>query len=264
MSIIDAIVLGLVQGVTEFIPVSSSGHLVIASSLLGVGNSFIFDVLLNIGTLLALIIYYRKRIWSIIVRVFQGREWILIAKLVVATIPAVVIGLLLDNIIEMLNGYILVVVVTLLAIGILMILFGSENKDSDDREIEQSVGWKKTIKLGLAQMIALIPGISRSGITILTGLKSNLSAKRAAEFSFLMAIPVTAGAICKTLIGGGVEFIKTNPLSFVIGNITSFVFGILAISFLIKLISKKGLKPFGYYRIALAIILFALVFVGLI
>ncbi len=265
MSIIDAIVLGLVQGVTEFIPVSSSGHLIITSKLLGVGNSFTFDVLLNLGTLLALIIFYRKRIWSIITRIFKGKDWPLVAKIVVATIPAVVVGLALDDVIEQLNGYIGIVVVSLVVVGLLMVLGGKENKEADDREIEQSVGWKKTIKIGLAQMLALIPGVSRSGITILTGIRSNLSAKKAAEFSFLMAIPVTAGATFKTLLSsGGIEFIKTNFAAFAIGNIVSFAFGIIAISFLIKLISKRGLKDFGYYRIALAAVLTILLIIGLI
>ena len=265
MSIIDAIVLGLVQGVTEFIPVSSSGHLVITSKLLGVGNSFTFDVLLNLGTLIALVIFYRKRIWSIIERIFKGKEWPLVAKLIVATIPAVIVGLVFNDVIEQLKDYIGIVVISLVTVGLLMVLAGRENKEADDREIEQSVGWKETIKIGLAQMLALIPGVSRSGITILTGIRSNLSAKRAAEFSFLMAIPVTAGATFKPLLSsGGIEFIKTNFLSFAVGNIVSFIFGMMAINFLIKLISRRGLKDFGYYRIALAAILTVLLIVGLI
>ena len=120
MSIIDAIVLGLVQGVTEFIPVSSSGHLVITSKLLGVGNSFTFDVLLNLGTLIALVIFYRKRIWSIIERIFKGKEWPLVAKLIVATIPAVIVGLVFNDVIEQLNDYIGIVVISLVTVGLLM------------------------------------------------------------------------------------------------------------------------------------------------
>jgi len=265
MSIIDAIVLGLVQGVTEFIPVSSSGHLVITSKLLGVGNSFTFDVLLNLGTLLALVIFYRKRIWSIITSVFKGKDWPLLAKLIVATIPAVVIGLAFNDIIEQLNDYVGIVIISLVVVGVLMVFGGKENKEADDCEISQSVDWKKAIKIGLAQMLALIPGVSRSGITILTGLRSNLTAKKAAEFSFLMAIPITAGATFKTLLSsGGMEFIKTNFLSFAIGNIVSFAFGMVAINFLIKLISKRGLKDFGYYRIILAAVLTILLLIGLI
>lgn len=265
MSIIDAIVLGLVQGVTEFIPISSSGHLVITSHLLGVGNAFTFDVLLNFGSLMALIIFYRNRIWSIIKRGFYGKEWLLLTKIIVATIPAVVIGIFLKDQIEKLNEMIWVVIVMLIALGIPMILVGNANKEADDREIEKSVGWRATIKIGIAQALALIPGTSRSGITILAGLKSNLSAAKAAEFSFLLAIPVIAGASLKTLFeDSGMIFVKENITTVLVGNIASFVAGILAVSFLIKFISKRGLKDFGWYRISLATILIILLLTGII
>lgn len=265
MFIINAIVLGLVQGVTEFIPVSSSGHLVITSHLLGVGSAFTFDVLLNFGTLLALIIFYRKKIWSIIVRAFGGREWLLISKVIIATIPAVLIGILLNSQIEKLNEMIWVVIIMLIVIGIPMILIGKANNRADDREIEKSVGWRATVKIGIAQVLAFIPGTSRSGITILTGLRSNLSAARAAEFSFLLAIPVIAGASFKTLLSsGGISFIRDNMVAFTLGNIASFVAGILAIGFFTRLLSKRGLKDFGWYRIGLAAVLIIFVMIGII
>jgi len=265
MSIIDAIVLGLVQGITEFIPISSSGHLVIASHLLGVGGAFAFDVLLNIGTLLALIVFYRKKLWSIVRRAFIGKEWKLIAKVIIATIPAVCIGLFFGGQIEILNEMIWVVIAMLIVIGIPMIVFGKARPAADDREIEKSVGWKATLKIGLAQALALIPGTSRSGITILTGLRSNLSAARAAEFSFLLAIPIIAGASFKVMLShGGISFIKDNLAIIIIGNIASFVAGILAVSFLMKFIGKRGLRDFGWYRIGLASVLIILVIVGLV
>jgi undecaprenyl-diphosphatase len=265
MPIIDAIILGLVQGITKFIPISSSGHLVITSHLLGTGSAFTFDVLLNFGTLLALIIYYRNRIWSITKRTLKGKEWLLLAKIIVATIPAVIIGILFKDQIEKLNEMIWVVIVMLIVIGIPMILAGKANKNADDREIEKSVGWRATAKIGIAQALALIPGTSRSGITILAGLRSNLSAAKAAEFSFLLAIPVIAGASLKTLVAdGGIDFVKDNLAAVVIGNIASFTAGILAVSFLIKFLSNRGLKDFGWYRIALATILIILLAAGII
>lgn len=264
MSIIDAIILGLVQGITEFLPISSSGHLVIASSLLGIGNAFTFDVLLNIGSLVALIIYYRKRIWSIIVRIFKCREWKLLAKVIIATIPAVIVGLAFRSQIENLNGMIWVVILMLILVGIPMILVGKAKETADDREIEKSVGWKLSFKTSIAQAMALVPGVSRSGITILTGLRGNLSAARAAEFSFLLAIPIIAGASMMTLLSSsGINFIHNNMAAFIIGNIASFISGILAINFLIKLISKRGLKDFGWYRIILAVVLIILVLIGI-
>lgn len=264
MSIINAIILGLVQGITEFLPISSSGHLAITSHLLGIGNAFTFDVLLNFGSLIVLIIFYRKRIWSIIVRIFSGKEWLLLAKVVIATIPAVAIGLLLNKQIEQLNGLVWVSIIMLIVVGIPMIIAGKANKNADDREVEESVGWKLSIKTGLAQALSLIPGVSRSGITILTGLRNNLSAARAAEFSFLLAIPIIAGASFKTLLSSdGINFVKNNLVAFTVGNIVCFVSGMLAINFLIKLISKRGLKDFGWYRVILAVILIILSLLGI-
>jgi len=264
MSIINAFILGLVQGITEFLPISSSGHLVITSHLLGIGNAFTFDVLLNFGTLIALVIFYRKRIWSIIQKLFSGKESFLVVKIIIATIPAVLIGLIFDKQIEMIYGTVWIVIIMLIAVGIPMILAGKANKDADDREVEKSVGWRSSLKIGIAQVLSLVPGVSRSGITILIGLRNNLSAARAAEFSFLLAIPIIAGSSLKTLLSsGGIDFISHNMSAFIVGNIVSFVSGILAISFLIKLISKRGLKDFGWYRVILAAILIILAVVGI-
>ena len=263
MSIINAIILGLVQGITEFLPISSSGHLVIVSHLLNLNDAFIFDVLLNFGSLLALIIYYRKRIWSILQRFFSGKEWPLVAKVIIGTLPAVAIGVFLSDQIEVLNSSVLVVIIMLILIGIPMIICGKENKNADDREIEKSVGWRLALKTGIFQAVALIPGSSRSGITILTGIRNNLSIARAAEFSFLLAIPIIAGASLKMLLSSaGIEFVKNNFAAFAVGNIVSFASGILAINFLINLISKRGLKDFGWYRVVLAAILIVLLIAG--
>lgn len=265
MSILDAIILGIVQGATEFAPVSSSGHLVIVSQMLNAGNVFLFDVLLNIGTLFALIIFYRERIWSIIQRLFKPGGWLLCIKLIVATIPAVFVAFVFDDQIEQLNQMIWVVIVMLVIIGILMIVAGKANNEADNREIEKSVGWRSVVKIGFAQALALIPGTSRSGITILAGLRSNLSASRAAEFSFILAIPVLSGGILKTLISSdGREFLNDNLTAVIIGNIASFVVGYLVVSFLIGFISKRGLKDFGWYRIGLAGVLICLPSLGII
>jgi undecaprenyl-diphosphatase len=265
MTYLEAIILGLVQGLTEFIPVSSSGHLVIFNHIMGIEGSFTFDVLLNFGTLLALIVFYHKRIWSLIVRSFKGKEWALIAKLLAATIPAVIIGLTFGDGIKLLNDMVWVVVVMLVVVGVIMIKYGSARPDADDRPIEQSVNWRTTIKIGLAQAIALIPGTSRSGITILTGLQSKLSAAKAAEFSFLLAIPTIAGASLKVLFtDDGLEYVSQNLSIVLVGNIASFLSGLAAVSFLLKLLSTRGLKDFGWYRIGLAGVLTVLLLTGII
>lgn len=263
MSIIDAIILGFVQGVTEFLPISSSGHLVIFSHILSIKDSFTFDVLLNFGTLIALIVFYRHRIWSIIVRMFGGKEWKLIIKAIIATIPAVMVGLLFNDFVKNIHNSIWIVIATLIIVGVLMIIFGKENIKADDREIEESVGWKVAGFTGLSQAFALIPGVSRSGITMLAGLKNNLSAARAAEFSFLLAIPIIGGSCVQTLLmGGGISFIQNNLAVFVVGNLVSFAAGLISVGFLIKLVSKRGLKDFGWYRIILAFSLVILLLFG--
>lgn len=265
MTFLDAIVLGLVQGLTEFIPVSSSGHLVIASHVLGTPEAFTFDVLLNFGTLLALIIYFRKRLWSLITRAFSGHEWPLLAKLAVATIPAVAIGLVFGDQIKQLNEQLPVVIVMSAVVGIIMIKYGAARPDASDESLEKSASWRTALKIGAAQALALIPGTSRSGITILVGLQSKLSAAKAAEFSFLLAIPIILGASLKVLVlDGGIDYVSNNFALVLVGNIVSFGAGLLAVSFLIKLLGTSGLKWFGWYRIGLAGLLTVLLLTGII
>lgn len=265
MTYIDAIILGLVQGLTEFIPVSSSGHLVIASQILNIEGAFTFDVLLNFGTLLALIIYFRQRILIIYKKIFTAKEWKLLGLLMLATIPGAIVGLLFSDQIKELNENVWVVITMLVVIGVLMIVNGQPNKDADDSELEKSVGIKTSIKIGLAQALALIPGGSRSGLTIFAGLRSNLSAKKAAEFSFLLAIPIIFGASMKILLTDeGLEFVRQNTGLVLVGNLVSFIAGLLAVSFLINLLGKRGLKDFGWYRIGLATILICMAIAGII
>lgn len=265
MSYLEAIILGLVQGFTEFIPISSSGHLVISNHLLGTTGNFAFDVLLNVGTLTALVVFYRQRIWSLITKSVQGREWRLIGLLLLATVPAFAVGLLYGEFIKQLNDMVWVVVVMLVFVGVIMIRYGSARENADDRPLEKSLTARTSIKVGLAQALALIPGTSRSGITILVGLQSRLSATRAAEFSFLLAIPTIAGATLKVAIfDGGMTFVQQNIGIVIVGNIASFLSGIIAVSFLIKLLGSRGLKDFGWYRVGLATVLAILLITGII
>ncbi len=257
--------MGLVQGLTEFIPVSSSGHLVIASNILNINSAFMYDVLLNFGTLLALIAYYRKRIYSIIKTAIVQKQFKLIGLLVIATIPAAVVGLTLDKQIELLNEYIWVVILMLVIVGMAFITVGKQNAHANDQELDKSISSMTSIRVGVMQAIALIPGTSRSGITILTGMKCGLSAKKAAEFSFLLAIPIISAASFKVLLtNDGLAYVKNNLGAVIVGNLVSFIAGLLAVKFLINLISKRGLKDFGWYRIGLALILIILLLTGII
>jgi len=261
MSFLDAIILGLIQGLTEFIPVSSTGHLVIFSQLLDIRQAFTFDVLLNFGTLVALVAYYRQKIWSLLTGIFKSKDWQLISRLAVATIPAALVGIIFSDQISAMNDMLWLVIFMLITVGVLMIVYGQEKTvNTTDRNSEKKISFMTSIKVGLAQAVALIPGTSRSGVTILTGLKSGLSAKKAAEFSFLLAIPIILGACLKTLLSAdGLDFASHHLGVVLVGNLVSFGAGLLAVHFLISLVSKRGLKDFGWYRLGLALILIILV-----
>lgn len=263
MSVLVTIILGLVQGLTEFIPVSSSGHLVIASALLrtndDVSEAFIFSVLLNFGTLLALVVFYWQRLLRIASGIIRERQFSLVGKLLVATIPAVLVGLLLGNILEKLDTQIVPVALMLLALGIIMIIAGRPNREATDAALER-IPLPTFLWVGLMQAVALMPGTSRSGITILTGLKWGLSAERAAELSFMLAIPTIFGAALKVLLSDeGRSYVVVHWQMVLLGNVVSFLSGYIAIRFLINLVNKHGLVPFGWYRIALAAVLILLV-----
>lgn len=259
LSLLEAIILGLVQGATEFLPISSTGHLVLVDKVLGFDSSFEFDVLLNIGTILALIIYYRKTIFDLISNCKSNLK--IFSLIVVATIPAVIIGFIWSDLIENKLQSAWVVVFMLIFIGLLMIWSPtkSKGKSVDKLSVVESA------KIGLAQALALIPGTSRSGITILAGQSQGLNSIESARFSFLMAIPVISGATLKVALSGdGRSFIASNPTQLLFGNLASFLAGLLAVNFLIDILGKKGLKPFGWYRICLGIVLAVLLFAKII
>lgn len=245
MSIFESIILGAVQGITEFLPISSSGHLIIFQEIFNLPKSFTYDVLLNIGTLLALIIFFRKRISLILINTFKLRKYKYMSYVIMASIPTLVVGFLGSGIFEKLGSFTWLIVLMLTGLGSAMIVWGNRR---GDRQITK----KDTIIVGLAQVLALIPGTSRSGVTILAALVRGVNIKAATEFSFMMAIPTILAAIVHTLLfNEGVDFVKSNLTVFVIGNLTSFAMGAIAIKTLLNILNKKGLAPFGWYRIAL-------------
>jgi undecaprenyl-diphosphatase len=253
MSIFEALILGLVQGLTEFIPVSSSGHLLLAQEVFGSDTSSLaFDVVLHVGTLAALLIYFHKYLFELAKNIFnKSKEGALARLIVLATIPAAFAGLLFADFIDEKLRSPMVVVVTLSSVGIIMLLVEkyAVNKKSKD------VSTKQGLSVGLAQMLALIPGVSRSGITITTGMFVGMGRVQAARFSFLLAIPIIAGSAFGVLLKDGDSLTIDGAL--VVGLLASFVSGIIAIKFLLKVIGHYGLKPFAYYRILLALIVLA-------
>lgn len=263
MTLLDGLILGILQGVTEFIPVSSSGHLVIGQYFLNIQHSATFDSLVNLGTFLALVFYFRKRIWELAVRIIKERDIRLARNLFISAIPVGVAGIVFKDFFE---GAAVqspwVVVTTLFVIGAIMIVLDKLPRAKDTEPEQLSVpraGW-----IGLAQMLALVPGVSRSGSTIIAGRLAGLTYAKAAEYSFLLSIPVMAGVVLLGFVGSdGREFIANNFGVWAISNIAAFVSGLLAVGFMLKFLANHNLVGFGIYRIVLAfVVVVTLVFIG--
>jgi undecaprenyl-diphosphatase len=260
VTILDAFLLGLVQGLTEFIPVSSSGHLLVLHEILGVTQGGLaFDVALHIGTLLALVGYFYRDIWELALGLFgkndKGRlAWLL----VLATIPAVIAGVLLQDLAESTFRSAALVAANMAVMAILMILAEryatryAKHADLTDVTTAQAAA------LGSAQALALVPGVSRSGSTITAGLFLGLDRVAATRFSFLLAIPITFGAIMKVMLDGGATSIHLTGGPALVGIVTALISGLLAIRFLLNYLSKHSLAAFAYYRIAFAAIVLML------
>lgn len=257
MNMWQVMVLGAVQGLTEFLPISSSGHLILAERFLGLPGNFTFDVLLNFGTLVALMWFFRAKIMAIIKQIFIERDLRLALMIVAATIPTGLVGVLLSDQIKSLDSHLWLVVAMLALVGSLMLAAGKTRRMDAHPD---KVTWPRALTMGVAQIFALIPGTSRSGSTILAGLNTGLSAKAAAEFSFMMAIPIILAASGKTLLSHeGRAYVSGHLPMVLVGNMVSFICGVLAVKLFINLLGRSGLKGFGYYRLALAGLLAVLI-----
>lgn len=252
MDILETIILGIIQGLTEFIPVSSSGHLVIAQNFLSGASDHLYLEFINIGTMLALFIYFRHKIMQIIRDVIVKRNFILARNIIITSLPAGAIGFMLSDFIgsSAFFGSAAVVAVTLFTVGVIMVVLDRLPKASHVDSGEQLSPWR-ALAVGVAQTIALIPGVSRSGATIIAGRLSGLTAKQAAEYSFLASLPIMMGVTLKVLIEDQ-PYLMENLGMLVIGNTAAFISGLLAVGFLMQYLSRHGLAAFGWYRIVLA------------
>jgi len=265
VSIIQAIILGVVQGLTEFIPVSSSGHLLLTERILGVSNGGLtFDVALHIGTLLSLMVFFHEDIRLLARGLANKNEYSQLSRLIIlATIPAVIAGILLENTVESTFRSVRLVAINLMIVAVLMLLAEKVAKQKNKKTSLRNTTTKQALAIGAAQAIALVPGVSRSGITITTGLFAGLDRIAATRFAFLLALPITLGAIIKVCITSGSVQISQEADLFAVGILTSFISGLFAIKFLLGFLSKHSLAVFAYYRLALgAIILLALVVIN--
>ncbi|MDX1766591.1 MAG: undecaprenyl-diphosphate phosphatase [Arenibacter troitsensis] len=246
MDIFEAIILAIIEGITEYLPVSSTGHMIITSSFFGIAQedfTKLFTIVIQLGTILSVVVLYFKRF-------FQSIDFYY--KLLVAFIPAVVFGLLLSNLIDSLLESPLVVAFSLVVGGLILLrvddLFGnSENTD---------ISYATAFKIGLFQCLAMIPGVSRSGASIVGGMTQKLSRTAAAEFSFFLALPTMLGATLKKsydYYNAGFTLTSEQINLLIIGNVVGFIVALFAIKTFIGYLSKHGFKIFGYYRIVVGI-----------
>ncbi len=252
---LSVIILAIIQALTEFIPVSSSGHLFIAQDVFGLEGSLALDVALHFGTLLALVMYFRHKLIDIVRELPRNQK--LAKNIVITSVPAVLAGYFLNDLIVDDARSIGVVIFMLAFVGVIMILseriFTSKAHFKKLEDIEAP----DAAIIGLAQALALIPGTSRSGITMLAARSRGIPTRLAAEYSFLAAIPVIAGAAASVVMDSESQAaLAENWLHTLVGVVLACVIGFAVLRFLLIYLSHKGLAIFGYYRLALALILF--------
>jgi len=262
MSIIHVIILAIIEGLTEFLPVSSTGHMVVASSLMGINNDTfvkLFEIVIQLGAILAVVVLYFKRF-------FRSINFYI--KLVVGVIPAVILGVLLKKYIDQLLGSPLVVGVALLVGGVIL-LFVDDWFNKPTVTEEKDINYLTAFKIGCFQCLAMIPGISRSASSIVGGMSQKLSRTAAAEFSFFLAVPTMFGATAKDLW----DFHKDNPnissdtmhgyiVTLILGSVIAFIVALLAIRSFITFLEQKGFKLFGWYRIVAGLAVIILFYTG--
>lgn len=249
MSLLEAIILGIIQGLTEFLPVSSSGHLEIGKALLGDNSlpedSLMFTVVVHTATALSTLVVYRKDVADIFRGLFQfkvNEESIFALKIIISMVPAVFIGLFFEEEIEQLFSGQLLLVGGMLAITGLLLFLADKAKNTD-----KPVSPKNAFIVGVAQAIAILPGISRSGATIATSVLLGIDRSKAARFSFLMVVPLILGKIAKDLLGGELSMESAQSVHLLAGFAAAFIAGIIACRLMIALVKKSKLVYFSVY-----------------
>jgi len=266
MDIIQSIIIGIIEGLTEFLPISSTGHMIIAEKLLGVKeNDFttLFTVAIQLGAILSVVVLYWKKFFG---STNGGNRWGFYAKLIVAVIPALFFGYLFSNKIDALLESTTTVVITMLLGGIVLVLIDNYFK-RPTVQTDDAITFPKAFFIGLWQVIAMVPGVSRSAASIIGGMQQKLTRKLAAEFSFYLAVPTMLAATAYKVL----KTYKTNPQVLMdkhnlmilgVGNLVAFIVAMLAIKLFIGYLQKHGFKVFGYYRIIVGIILLLMMISG--
>ncbi|MDB5021181.1 MAG: undecaprenyl-diphosphate phosphatase [Pedobacter sp.] len=256
MNYLQALILAIIEGLTEFLPVSSTGHMVIASSIMGIGkDEFVklFEVAIQLGAILAVVaLYWRK--------FFDFTKWQFYVKLIIAVIPALFFGFLLNDFIDNTLGNPIFIAVVLLVGGIVLLFIDKFFKNPTIHS-EKEINYLTALKIGLFQVLAIVfPGLSRSAATIIGGMQQKLTRHAAAEFSFFLAVPTMFAATGYKLLKGYKLLDSENIKLLLFGNVVAFIIAIIAIKSFIGFLSKHGFRIFGWYRIAVGIVILALYF----
>ena len=289
MSLFETIIIAIVEGLTEFLPVSSTGHMIIAQKLLNVESTeFVkaFTIIIQFGAILSVIVLYWNRFFKLNeIRIFDKNsvggltkcarskvyfqrflyKYDFYWKLVIAFIPAMILGLLFNDLIDKMLESVMVVAVMLVLGGILMLFV---DKWFNHPSENQTMDWKRALKIGFFQCISMIPGVSRSMATIVGGMTTKLTRKNAAEFSFFLAVPTMAGASGLKMVKmltepGGMDMLRENAITLIIGCVVAFIVAMAAIRFFIDFLTKYGFKAFGYYRIIVGTVIIGLLLAGM-
>lgn len=286
MTTLEAIIIAVVEGLTEFLPISSTGHMVVTSSALGIHEqnyTKLFEVAIQLGAILAVVILYWKKF-------FQLTKWQFYAKLMVGVIPALLFGFLFNDLIDEMLGSTVIVALSMVLGGVVLLyvdkwfarqsgrpsdILATELTKAEIIEADEKLSFQKSFVVGCWQVLAMIPGVSRSAASIIGGMQQNLSRNFAAEFSFFLAVPTMFAATAYSLLlknwgeGGvkqkGYELILSshqNLHTFLIGNVVAFAVALIAIKFFITFLQRHGFKLFGWYRIVAGAVLLALVASG--
>jgi len=251
LDIFQAIILAIIEGITEYLPVSSTGHMIIVSSFFGIAQeefTKLFTIVIQLGTILSVVVLYFKRF-------FQSMDFYF--KLLVAFIPAVVFGLLLSDVIDSLLESPLTVAISLVVGGFILLKVDNWFGDAENTDISYATAFK----IGLFQCLAMIPGVSRSGASIVGGMSQKLSRTAAAEFSFFLALPTMLGATLKKIFdyyNAGFTLTDEQINLLIVGNVIGFLVALVAIKTFIGYLSKHGFKMFGYYRIIVGLSIIAI------
>lgn len=257
MNLIQAIILAIIEGITEYLPISSTGHMIIGSSIMGISEldfTKVFEVNIQFGAILSvLVLYWRKFL--------QSFEFY--AKLLAAFIPAAIIGFLLNDFIDSLLESVVVVAVSMVLGGFILIFI---DKYFENKATKANISYPDAVKIGLFQCIAMIPGVSRSAASIIGGMFQGLSRKDSAEFSFFLAVPTMFAAsaykLLKSYKAGTLTFSSDELQLLAVGNVVAFIVAMIAIKFFISYLQKYGFKVFGYYRIIVGLIILGLIAAG--